>query len=154
MYFGDEQQAIFSFMGAKLETLQNLHNSLTIHRLYRNFRSPSYLLNLFNEYAVKNLGCEPDILPRADKQCEEPKDALRVVRVGTPEIQKLAVGDFVQNNQKDQTTVVIVPSNKDADDISEYFRALNVEHFKISGSDIFNQNLLKAGKAISWDFIR
>lgn len=147
VYFGDEQQAIFSFMGAKLETLQNLHNSLTIHRLYRNFRSPSYLLNLFNEYAVKNLGCEPDILPRADKQCEEPKDALRVVRVGTPEIQKLAVGDFVQNNQKDQTTVVIVPSNKDADDISEYFRALNVEHFKISGSDIFNQNLLKAGKA-------
>lgn len=147
VYFGDEQQAIFSFMGAKLETLQNLHNSLTLHRLYRNFRSPSYLLDLFNEYAVKNLECAPEILPRADKQFERPKDALQVIRVGTPEIQKLTVENLVQEKQKDQTTVVIVPSNNEADDISEYFRALNIQHFKISGTDIFNQNLLKAGKA-------
>lgn len=147
VYFGDEQQAIFSFMGAKLETLQNLHNSLTLHRLYRNFRSPSYLLNLFNEYAVKNLECESDILPRADKKCERPKEALKIIRVGSPWYQKLTVGKLVQKNQKDQTTVVIVPSNKEADNISSYFRNLNIEHFKISGSDVFNQEIFKAGRA-------
>ena len=86
-------------------------------------------------------------MPRADKQFERPKDALQVIRVGTPEIQKLTVENLVQEKQKDQTTVVIVPSNNEADDISEYFRALNIQHFKISGTDIFNQNLLKAGKA-------
>lgn len=67
VYFGDEQQAIFSFMGAKLDTLRALHKTHEIHRLYRNFRSPDYLLNMFNTYAQRVLECDPEFLPKAEK---------------------------------------------------------------------------------------
>ena len=66
VYFGDEQQAIFSFMGAKLDTLRALHKTHEIHRLYRNFRSPDYLLNMFNTYAQRVLECDPEFLPKEE----------------------------------------------------------------------------------------
>ncbi len=44
VFFGDEQQAIFSFMGAKLERLEDLSRTREVHHLHRNFRSPPICL--------------------------------------------------------------------------------------------------------------
>ena len=65
VYLGDEQQAIFSFIGAKLETLETLKHRCegNIHYLHTNYRSPKYLLDLQNDYAVRNLGINRDLLP-------------------------------------------------------------------------------------------
>ena len=70
VYLGDEQQAIFSFIGAKLETLENLKRRCqgNIHHLYTNYRSPRYLLDLQNEFAERNLGIRR-LMPRKTFVC-------------------------------------------------------------------------------------
>lgn len=69
MYLGDEQQAIFSFMGARLSTLNALRQRCegNIHHLSTNHRSPQYLLEVFNTYARMVLGIDPALLPQARK---------------------------------------------------------------------------------------
>ena len=68
MLLGDEQQAIFSFMGAKLSTLEQLKERCRgrVHHLDVNHRSRRYLLNVFNTYAEEVLHIDPDLLPKAD----------------------------------------------------------------------------------------
>ena len=68
VYLGDEQQAIFSFIGAKLETLEALKQRCSghIHHLHTNYRSPKYLLDLQNDFAVRNLGIRREMLPSTD----------------------------------------------------------------------------------------
>lgn len=147
VYFGDEQQAIFSFLGAKLETLKSLAKTHVIHRLHRNFRSPSYLLDMFNVYARRELGCDRAFLPEAEKSVDKPEGALRMMRTATPTTQTALVGELVRKAAPGETTAVIVPSNREADAVSLALKELDIDHFKISGSDIFRQNILKAAKA-------
>ena len=66
MFLGDEQQAIFSFMGAKTDTLNllKLRCKDNIHHLIKNHRSPKYLLDIFNTYAEKKLKIDKDLLTR------------------------------------------------------------------------------------------
>ncbi len=68
VYLGDEQQAIFSFVGAKLEALERLKQRCipNLHHLGRNHRSPKHLLELYNTYAAKQLNIDPDLLPTTD----------------------------------------------------------------------------------------
>ena len=54
VYFGDYEQAIYSFLGAKIENLQALEEVAELHTFSQNFRSPPYVLNLLVKYA-KNL---------------------------------------------------------------------------------------------------
>lgn len=77
VYLGDEQQAIFSFVGAKVEALEQLKRrpGVSLHRLGTNHRSPKYLLDVFNQYAVSQLGIDPDLLPvTEDTQEARPYD--------------------------------------------------------------------------------
>ncbi len=81
VYLGDEQQAIFSFVGAKLNALNALKKRCEghIHHLGQNHRSPAYLLELFNAYAEHQLGIDPAILPVAashnpDDSSPKPQD--------------------------------------------------------------------------------
>jgi len=55
LFFGDYEQAIFSFMGAKLERLHTIEKECRIHNLQKNFRSPSYLLQIYIDYAKTHL---------------------------------------------------------------------------------------------------
>lgn len=68
VYLGDEQQAIFSFVGAKVQALEQLRQTCApnIHHLGKNHRSPRYLLNLFNRYVVRQLGINRELLPDTD----------------------------------------------------------------------------------------
>ena len=68
VYLGDEQPAIFSFVGANVEALQQLKQRCApnIHHLGTNHRSPAYLLDLFNTYAARQMGIDPQFLPVPD----------------------------------------------------------------------------------------
>lgn len=68
VYLGDEQQAIFSFVGAKLAALEQLKQQChpNIHHLGKNHRSPKYLLDVYNRYAQHQLGIDPELLPSTD----------------------------------------------------------------------------------------
>lgn len=68
VFLGDEQQAIFSFVGAKLAALKQVKRQCepNIHHLGKNHRSPKYLLDIYNYYAAVQLGIDPALLPTTD----------------------------------------------------------------------------------------
>ncbi len=77
VFLGDEQQAIFSFVGAKLDALEELKTQCAdnLHHLGQNHRSPRYLLDLFNTYATQQLGIDPRLLPvSSDNTAAQPQD--------------------------------------------------------------------------------
>ena len=143
MYLGDEQQAIFSFMGAKVETLTLLKMRCkgNIHHLQRNHRSPKYLLDVFNDYAEKQLKIDRELLPLSDNDTKATSGDLRIIHSSTIEaehkdITTEALSLYEQN--KEERTAVIVSANSDADRISEAMTEAGLTHFKVSGRDIFD----------------
>ena len=142
LYLGDEQQAIFSFMGAKLSTLEMLRKRCanSIHHLAQNHRSPRYLLDIYNRYAEKVLGIDPAFLPQPTNN-DQAEDATRFIYAGTTdeEIVKIAqqAGQWLHTNP-DETTAIVTLSNADAEEISHQLTLLSLPHFKISGTDLFS----------------
>lgn len=148
VYLGDEQQAIFSFMGAKMDTLQMLKIRCEghIHYLNVNHRSPDYLLEVFNTYASQVLHIDEKLLPTSFSSSPEPSKEpaieapLRIVSSETFEAEMrnvcLLAQQFYQD-EPDSTTAIIVNSNYDADQLSDELRQLPLPHFKVSGEDVF-----------------
>lgn len=168
IYLGDEQQAIFSFVGAKLDALEELKQQCSphLHHLGRNHRSPRYLLEIFNTYAVGQLGIDRELLPitpdtssalpqdrclvRAcyhdfDHLCR--KDNVRCPHDGKPctrctraarDEYRLAVRLAQRYAALDPhgRVAIIVPTNANADRLSHEFG--DTPHFKISGRDLFS----------------
>ncbi|MBQ7423060.1 MAG: UvrD-helicase domain-containing protein [Prevotella sp.] len=148
VYLGDEQQAIFSFMGAKVETLDKLKERCRghIHHLMRNHRSPSYLLDVFNDYAEKRLNIPRELLPTTDWLVKAHKNELRIIHSSTLETEICDVVELARNLYEqdiNETTAVIVNSNADADRISEEMARIDLSHFKVSGRDLFDMKEVK-----------
>ena len=138
---GDAQQAIFSFMGAQTSTLQMLRERCGehgFHNFYQNYRSPEYLLNVFNTYGQQQLGISSDLLPTTqDHTTKRPGDLMLVdSHTNVDEVNLVArMVRRLYQAYPEETTAVVVAFNSDADDVSA---ALNdVPHFKVSGIDLF-----------------
>ena len=140
LYLGDEQQAIFSFMGAKVERLNEikLRCKGNIHHLRLNHRAPSYLLNVLNQYAEKQLGIDPELLPVADNDERAQRGDLQIIYGSTPEDEIRLIAEKVRELKDDGTTAVIVSANTDANKISQAFNEEGLSHFKVSGRDLFD----------------
>ena len=202
VYLGDTQQAIFSFMGAKMETVDMLKERCkgNIYTLDTNHRSPSYLLDAFNTYATEVMGIDPALLPKAaikraplppgggSSQIATPpqltipsterqgtslfatppqltipsterqgtsqfaipptggQGGLTFLESGTIEEETAEVARLANdlyNYHPEETTAIIVNSNRDADAIGEALTAIGTPHFKVSGTDIFSTDDIK-----------
>ncbi len=148
VFLGDEQQAIFSFMGAKMSTLSQLKERCRDHlfRLDTNHRSPRYLLDVFNTYASEVLGISPELLPRAETDALQVGNELSILCSNTLENEYSDVAQQAQRlaqQHPGETTAVIVLSNADADRISQRMMELEVNHFKVSGTDLFSSPEVK-----------
>ena len=142
LYLGDEQQAIFSFIGAKLATLEWLRERCgeNMHRLYFNYRSPKYLLDVFNTYANMELDVDPHFLPKTNNLTEAGQDSLCILSAPEKDAEVRLVAESVGNFctlYPAERVAVLVPWNKDADQISRELSNRNIPHFKISGTDLF-----------------
>lgn len=142
VYLGDEQQAIFSFIGAKMETLEMLKQRCqgNLHRLHRNYRSPKYLLDVVNAYAVQQLNIDPAVLPGTSNEDESSRDTLYVLQADTiQEEYSQVVRQAIGYSKKEPGRIaVVVPYNMHADKVSEAFLQQGIPHFKISGTDLFS----------------
>ncbi len=143
VYLGDEQQAIFSFMGAKMSTLEQLKQRCkgNIHKLAKNHRSPKYLLQVFNYYAFYVLEIARDMLPTSDYVPVRAGNELVVMSSNTLDNEYYDVAQQAYRlsmGNSQETTAVIVTSNSDADVISSRMTDLGVNHFKVSGTDMFS----------------
>lgn len=145
IFLGDEQQAIFSFMGAKLDALSALKQQpkCQLHHLSVNHRSPKYLLDIFNTYAAEVLKIDPALLPEVGK--ERPQNILgNELKIICSETYEQEVRDCVQfanmlsNNFPESATAIVVNSNRDAEVISDELTLRGIGHFKVSGTDLFS----------------
>ncbi|MCD8281908.1 MAG: UvrD-helicase domain-containing protein [Prevotella sp.] len=148
MYLGDEQQAIFSFMGAKVNTLERLKERCDGHifRLTTNHRSPEYLLDVFNTYASEVLHIDPALLPETDWQPVRTGNELCYYRVPTLREEFTDAAQQARRLSEEDsgaTTAVIVLTNNDADTISGRMDEMNIRHFKVSGTDLFSSPAVK-----------
>ncbi len=148
LYLGDEQQAIFSFMGAKLQTLNWLkhHCSGHIYHLGVNHRSPRYMVDMLNAFAAQQLHSDPSLLPQPQSDEQAPHDALQIrgskdIHAEYEDVARL-VGELAKGST-DETTAVIVNSNVDADRMSSTLLQQGISHFKVSGEDIFASPAVK-----------
>ena len=150
MFLGDEQQAIFSFMGAKIDTLTTLKQqaSCHLHHLSVNHRSPKYLLDIFNTFAAEELQIDPALLPDVGLKTQE-KPLGNELGLLYSETYEQEVRDCVQFASRlstmfpESTTALVVNANRDAEDISGELTRLGIGHFKVSGSDLFSSPELK-----------
>ena len=150
MFLGDEQQAIFSFMGAKMDTLADIKRSskCQLHHLSVNHRSPQYLLDIFNTYAAEVMGIDPALLPDGDGRGSEDVmgNELKILYSQTydQEVRDcVQFADMLRHNYPDSTTALIVNANRDAEDLSHELNRRGIGHFKVSGSDIFSSPEVK-----------
>ena len=150
MFLGDEQQAIFSFMGAKLDALSSLKTKAAcqLHHLSVNHRSPKHLLDIFNTYAAEVLHIDPSLLPDVGKG--EPEGVTgNELKMLCSETYEQEVRDCVQfadtlcRSFPGSTTALIVNANRDAEDLSGELRRRGIGHFKVSGTDLFSQPDMK-----------
>ena len=146
MFLGDEQQAIFSFMGAKLDALSTLKQqpACRLHHLSVNHRSPKYLLDVFNTYAAEVLHIDPSLLPEVGK--ERPQCLVgNELNILCSESYEQEVRDCVQfagmleSRFPESTTALVVNSNRDAEALSAELTLRGIGHFKVSGTDLFSQ---------------
>ena len=163
LYLGDEQQAIYSFMGASLDSLNQLKNRCLNHifRLDKNFRSPKYLLDIYNEYAIKELNVDKVFLPepKDDKKaglydvCLHAYDSLNEE---TDHVYDAVLPYLRNEGHKNERTALLVPWNSDANEISDRLKKDKIPHFKISGLDSFQtvhmRTLMAHFNAVANDF--
>lgn len=168
VYLGDSQQAIFSFVGAKLEALENLRQRCmpNIHHLEKNHRSPKYLLDVFNTYAVQQLGISPTLLPITDddqraapqdlclfQSCYQDfdrlyqKESMRCLSDNSycSRCEKYHANEYrmavrlarrYADMEPEGRVALVVSTNADAERLSKEFG--DTPHFKISGRDLFS----------------
>lgn len=142
VYLGDEQQAIFSFIGAKLDTLDWLKKRCgsNLYHLDKCYRSPKFLLDVFNHYANYQLHTDPDFLPKPNNLDSANYGDLRIHYSQSNETAGQDAINYALEHS-DGRTAIIVSSNADADSISKALG--NHPHFKISGTDLFSKNEIK-----------
>ena len=143
LYLGDEQQAIFSFMGAKLATLNALKEQCEgrVHHLGINHRQPRGIVEMLNDYAIANLRSDPALLPVPSDAVVADGYSLRLCRSKTvmTEVDDVAaLTKKLVEEDNARTTAIVVNSNRDADAVSDRLHQVGVPHFKISGTDLFS----------------
>lgn len=152
VYFGDYEQAIFSFMGAQLRSLHKVEEECKntpgngIHNLQKNFRSPSYLLSIFVDYAQTLLKPIWKQRPIANITETAGEGYLRIYTVnGQVEAEATFITkEILPELRKDGSkTAIIVRVNDTADIISQKLTDNGIEHFKISGFDLFRRASIK-----------
>ena len=143
IYLGDEQQAIFEFLGAGGPALDKikLRCQNNIYRLARNYRSPSYLVKLCNDFASSCLDINPAHLPWAVSDGQRPDGAL-LMMPSTDFNLPLAVAAKVRdwrNNLPDQRISVLTRTNDEAEEISSLMSAHGIENTLIGRNDLFRR---------------
>lgn len=143
VYLGDEQQAIFEFIGAGGPALDKLKQRCEgqIYRLGRNYRAPDYLVDLCNRFAVTALGLPADRLPKAVADVSRPDDALRLFYASDLNLTN-AVSSCVRtwiNECPGERIAVLTRTNDEAEDISAVLTSHGLENTLVGRNDLFRR---------------
>ena len=163
VFFGDREQAIFSFMGSSLKNLERIEKDCRSHYFSINHRSPQYLLDLYVKYAEDVLGIHWPKKPVARQTQEKPVDALQFVHFETVYKQEhryakvevdyanqfveadSIVRSIYQSRKDGGNCAILLHTNKQADLYGNTFKHFypDLAIFKISGRDLFSLRITK-----------
>ena len=152
VYFGDFDQSIFSFMGASHGTLEAFTAGVEVHHLEENFRSPPSLINFFNDYAAANLPSRKALTlrPGSSKNKVIDEGKVKIINVSGEFVHEAArianrlVPTLISRYPR---TAILTRTNGDADTVSEQLRQASIEHFRVSGFDLFSRRVIKDAMA-------
>ncbi|MCR5413939.1 MAG: ATP-dependent helicase [Kiritimatiellae bacterium] len=137
VYFGDVEQAIFSFLGASAESFAEATADCERHFFRKNFRATPILLEVLMRYSLDALASEWEFLPAPP----DPESAG-----GLLEFAKGGVGlETVANRAKEllesglaENAAILVRTNKSADAFEPCVKRLGWRYAKVSGVDLFS----------------
>lgn len=155
VYLGDEQQAIFEFLGAGGAALMRLHKKCArnIYHLSRNYRSTPDLLSLCNAYARDCLGLDESLLPvSAVEKADLGEAPLRLYRshrnIHDSLVAALAI-DLISRHPS-ESTAILTRTNQEANSLSAFLASHGVDHLLISNKDLFTSTSFKTVFAHLW----
>lgn len=152
VYLGDERQAIYSFIGAKLDSIKEIKEKVgkNFFVLSNNYRSPMYLLDLLNNYAIYRLKVDASLLPKTTNM-QHIDDALLLINCDSREDQHNVIAtlgrnlylnsqeEFEKTNDESclESIGILVRTNEDAERVSEKLNDHKIAHIKLSRKDVF-----------------
>ena len=152
VYLGDERQAIYSFLGARRESIERIKQKAgkNFFILSNNYRSPMYLLDMLNNYAVYKLKVDASLLPKTSNN-QHLDDGLMLINCNSTSDQHNVISTLGRNlylngnekfeeskDEKDLESIgILVRTNADADEISENLENHKIGHIKLSKKDVF-----------------
>lgn len=146
VYFGDPEQLIFSFLGANSTQLERLKRECQVHTLNENFRSPSYLLNVFVDFAKKHLKPSWKEDPYSHFQSPKSGGSLKIFKVENDSSQNEILINLLKNNlmkENGSQTAILLRTNKSVENFSQLLSDNKIDHFKVSQFDLFRRALIK-----------
>ncbi len=143
LYLGDERQAIYGFIGADTSSLEHLKERYKNHifSMKTNYRSPKYLLNMLNDYAVNVLKVSKDNLPIADKEYFL-DDALMIVPCDNDTEQQDVMAVLARDlyfKAQNESVGVLVRNNQQAEALSKRLDNHKISHLTITKKDMFKK---------------
>jgi len=146
VFFGDYDQAIFSFMGASLQSLESIASECEKHTLTTNYRSPQYLLSLYGKYTQDILKTSIANVASAEKYVPPADDALqcKVIRGSQHDEIEWIINKISRETLID-SVAILVTTNNTADLFEDKFNELypKLKPFKISGTDLFGRRIVR-----------
>lgn len=149
VYFGDERQAIFEFLGAGGVALTELYNRCkdNIICLNHNYRATRRLVELCNDFARQRLDVTPDTLPPPDINTSTPSysDDLRLFEANKTNLMSAVcwlTREYLRNNA-DDSIGILTRTNFEAMQIAGYMTERNIPHRLIANNDLFSSASFK-----------
>lgn len=144
IFLGDEQQAIYSFIGADggpMDRIKSICGENIFH-LYSNYRSPKYLVDTLNTYAVQQLSIDKRILPTAFSDKGKEAEALTSICCDDQdELPRIIAhtARMMNFDHPEESIGVLVRTNDKGKNVSEILKKHHIEHLLISNKDIFKR---------------
>lgn len=142
LYLGDEQQAIFSFIGAGGEALKELRETCrgNIYHLARNYRSAKNLVELCNSLAANYLDVDSVFLPNPVENINGEARLVHssnIFKTLIEEVRRLRI------YHPSQSVAILTHTNAQADKASEALSDAGINNIRLAKSDLFRQPSFK-----------
>ena len=135
VYFGDAEQAIFSFLGATSSNFSEATSDCRRHFFRLNFRTTPVLLEILMRYSISALDSDWEFLPRpgVDRNIES-----RLCLAGDVAEESVAahVGNLLSGGA--ENVAILVRTNREADAYESLVKPLGYRFAKVSGHDLFS----------------
>lgn len=134
VYFGDAEQAIFSFLGASLTHFLSEVADCEMHYFKVNFRATPLLLEVLMRFSIGAMRSDWRFLP-SPADVARANGLLKTIPEGNAsvgnEVSRLLADGIAEN------VAVLVWKNKEADALEDVLKALPYRLVKVSGMDLF-----------------